>query len=290
MFEGVLTAIVTPFRKWVVDEEALRSHIEDQIAAGIHGLVPCGTTGESPTLSPEEQRSVIKITIDQVKKRVVVIPGTGNNNTKFSLEMTQWAKANGADGALVITPYYNKPPQRGLYEHFKTIATANIPLVLYNVPSRTNVSLEPSTLKELEKIPNIVALKEATGSMELDKEFIRAGGGRITLLSGDDATFFDLLEIGGKGCISVASNIVPQKLVTLFNLFLKGKKEEAKKINQKLMPLMKGLFIETNPIPVKHALSLMGKMTAELRLPLVPMEENHLATLKEILRREELIS
>ncbi|HLB59019.1 MAG TPA: 4-hydroxy-tetrahydrodipicolinate synthase [Bdellovibrionota bacterium] len=290
MFEGVLTAIVTPFRKGVVDEEALRSHIEDQIAAGIHGLVPCGTTGESPTLSPEEQRSVIKITIDQVKKRVVVIPGTGNNNTKFSLEMTQWAKANGADGALVITPYYNKPPQRGLYEHFKTIATANIPLVLYNVPSRTNVSLEPSTLKELEKIPNIVALKEATGSMELDKEFIRAGGGRITLLSGDDATFFDLLEIGGKGCISVASNIVPQKLVTLFNLFLKGKKEEAKKINQKLMPLMKGLFIETNPIPVKHALSLMGKMTAELRLPLVPMEENHLATLKEILRREELIS
>src|SRR3990167_4390711 len=235
MFEGVLTAIVTPFRKWVVDEEALRSHIEDQIAAGIHGLVPCGTTGESPTLSPEEQRSVIKITIDQVKKRVVVIPGTGNNNTKFSLEMTQWAKANGADGALVITPYYNKPTQRGLYEHFKTIATANIPLVLYNVPSRTNVSLEPSTLKELEKIPNIVALKEATGSMELDKEFIRAGGGRITLLSGDDATFFDLLEIGGKGCISVASNIVPQKLVTLFNLFLKGKKEEAKKINQKLM-------------------------------------------------------
>jgi len=290
MFEGVSTAIITPFCDGKIDESALRQHIEEQIEAGINGIVPCGTTGESPTLSAEEKKEVIEICIDQAKGRVPIIAGTGNNNTKTSREMTEWAKGAGVDGALIITPYYNKPTQKGLYEHFKRVASVGLPVVIYNVPSRTSVSIEPETVKSLSEIKNIVAIKEATGSNELGKEFLRVTNERITLLSGDDGTFLNLLQIGAKGCISVASNVIPKQMVKLYEEFKDGSTEKAKEINEQILPLIKGLFIETNPIPVKHALALMGKMTNELRLPLCEMEEGHLKTLKELLKNQGLIS
>ncbi|MFC2075145.1 4-hydroxy-tetrahydrodipicolinate synthase [Bdellovibrionota bacterium] len=283
MFEGVSSAIPTPFLNGEVDEKALRQHIEEQLEAGIHGIVPCGTTGESPTLSLSEKKRVIEITIDQVNNRAYVIAGTGTNNTKESVELTKWAKEAGANGALVITPYYNKPTQRGLFEHFKTIAATDIPIVLYNVPSRTSVSLDPGTLEQLSDIKNIVAIKEATGSMKLGSEFLRASNGKITLLSGDDGTFLELLKTGGKGCISVVSNVAPKEMVEMYNAFKNNDRTRAEEINKELTPLMDALFIETNPIPTKQTLALMGKMGAELRLPLCEMNDENLGKLKEVL-------
>jgi 4-hydroxy-tetrahydrodipicolinate synthase len=290
MFEGIFTAIVTPFKNGVIDQKAYERLVEEQIKAGVHGIVPCGTTGESPTLSKDEKKTLISLTVKIVKGRVQVIAGTGSNCTRTSVEMTSWAKKAGADGALAVVPYYNKPTQKGLYLHYKEVASVGIPIVVYNVPSRTITSITPETLGRLSsELRDIVAIKEATGDMELDKKFLELTKGKVDLLSGDDGTFFDFMKIGGKGCISVVSNVVPKEMIEIYNLCMKKDVDKAGALNKKLEPLIKALFIESNPIPVKHALHLMGKIGAELRLPLSSMEENNLAKLKTVLKDMGLI-
>jgi len=290
MFEGAITALVTPFKNGEVDYDKLEELIEFQISKGIHGLVPCGTTGESATLSFDEHKKVVKRTVEIVKKRVFVIAGSGSNNTTESIELTQFAKEVKADGALVITPYYNKPTQEGLYLHFKKIAeTVNIPIVIYNVPGRTGVNILPQTLKRLKDIPNIVAIKEASGNVNQAEEFIYEAGDKITLLSGEDSLYFPLLAIGGKGVISVLSNIIPDKMAEIYNKFKANKFEEARKLFYEIFPLTKSMFYETNPIPVKTALKLMGKLNGELRLPLCPLSQENEERLKKDLKKFNLI-
>lgn len=271
MFEGIYVAIPTPFKNGKVDTEALKNHIEFLIENGVDGIVPCGTTGESATLSYEEHEEVIALTIEQAKGRVKVIAGTGSNSTSEAIRLTKFAEEVKADGALLITPYYNKPNQEGLYRHFKAVAEAvSIPIVLYNVPGRTGVNMLPETVARLSEIDNIVAIKEATGSTNVTTEIINLCGDKIEVLSGDDLTFFPLLSVGAKGVISVTANVVPNRMVEMYKAFTSGDFEKASKIHRELYPLSKVLFIDTNPIPVKTALSMMGRMEKEFRLPLCP--------------------
>jgi 4-hydroxy-tetrahydrodipicolinate synthase len=286
MFEGVYVAIPTPFKNGKVDENALKEHIEFLIENGVDGIVPCGTTGESATLSYEEHEEVIAFTVEQVKGRVKVIAGTGSNSTKEAIKLTKFAEEIKADGALLITPYYNKPNQEGLYRHFKAVAEAvSIPIVLYNVPGRTGVNMLPETVARLSEIDNIVAIKEATGSTNVATEIVNLCGEKITVLSGDDQTFFPLLSVGAKGVISVTANVVPDRVVEMYREFKNGNWEKASQIHRELYPLSKVLFIDTNPIPVKTALWMMGRMEKEFRLPLCPTtpekEERIRETLKE---------
>lgn len=288
-FKGVYTALVTPFQNQKVDEGALRSLVDWQIEQGIDGLVACGTTGESATLSLEEKKSVIRIIIDEAKNRVPVIAGTGTNNTANSIELTKWAKDHGASGALVVTPYYNKPSQQGLYRHFEALSNIGLPLILYNVPGRTSVSLTPQTIGQLSEIENIVAIKEATGSLSFASEVIQETGERIGLISGDDFTFLPLLSLGAEGVISVVSNITPALFKELYTTFQKGDLSSARSIHFRLYPLIQALFIETNPVPVKTALFFMKKIALEFRLPLCEMEPKNVEHLKVTLRKCELI-
>ena len=286
MFEGIYVAIPTPFKNGKVDERALRGHIEFLIENGVDGIVPCGTTGESATLSYEEHEEVIAITIDQCKGRVKVIAGTGSNSTEEAIRLTKFAEEVKADGALLITPYYNKPNQEGLYLHFKAVAEAvSIPIVLYNVPGRTGVNMLPETVARLSEIENIVAIKEATGSTNVATEIVNLCGDKITVLSGDDLTFFPLLSVGAKGVISVTANVVPDKMVEMHKKFVEGDIKGAMELHHWLYPLSKVLFIDTNPIPVKTALSFMGKMEKEFRLPLCPTTPEKEAKIKEVLTR-----
>lgn len=290
MFKGAIVAIVTPFKKGEVDEEGLRELIEFQIKNGTHGIVPCGTTGESATLSHEEHKRVVEIAIDAVRGRVPVIAGTGSNNTTEALELTRHAKTAGADGALLITPYYNKPTQEGLYQHFKKVAEEiPIPILPYNVPGRTACNMLPETVARLSEIPNIVGIKEATGSLQQISEIIRLCGDKITVLSGDDFTVLPILAVGGKGVISVVSNIVPKDMANLCNTFESGEYEESRRLFYKLLPLCKAMFYETNPIPVKTALEMMGKISGEFRLPLTPMSETNREKLKSDLTHYGLL-
>ncbi|MBI2645455.1 MAG: 4-hydroxy-tetrahydrodipicolinate synthase [Deltaproteobacteria bacterium] len=294
-FKGVITALVTPFKNNQIDEDSLRDLIDWQIENGIHGLVACGTTGESATLSFEEKKRVIQIIIEQSNKRVPVIAGTGTNNTQESVNLTQWAKDAGADGALCVTPYYNKPTQKGLFRHYSAISDVGLPVILYNVPSRTSVSLTLETLKRLSQNENIVAIKEATGSLDfgsqilMDSRFHGNDIHKISLISGDDFTFLPLLSIGAQGVISVVSNIVPKAFSELYSAFVNNDLETAQKIHFKLYPLIQSLFIETNPIPTKTALSLMKKTALEFRLPLCEMSPKNSETLKLTLKNLELI-
>jgi len=284
MFKGAFSALVTPFKNGEFDEESYRNLIEWQIEQGINGLVPVGTTGESATLSHEEHRQVVKTCVEAVKKRVPVIAGAGSNCTKESLELVEFAKEVGADAALLVTPYYNKPTQEGLYQHYKTIAEkTGFPLVPYNVPGRTSVNLLPKTVARLAEIKNIVAIKEASGSLKQISEIISLCGDKITVLSGDDFTCLPTLSIGGKGVISVASNVAPKEMASLCGAFFEGNLKKAQELHFKLFPLFQAMFLETNPIPVKTALGLMGKIEPEIRLPLCPMNEVNLAKLKEVL-------
>ncbi len=286
MFEGIYVAIPTPFKNGKVDEEALRGHIEFLIENGVDGIVPCGTTGESATLSYEEHEEVIAITIDQCKGRVKVIAGTGSNSTEEAIRLTKFAEEVKADGALLITPYYNKPNQEGLYLHFKAVAEAvSIPIVLYNVPGRTGVNMLPETVARLSEIENIVAIKEATGNTNVTTEIVNLCGDRITVLSGDDLTFFPLLSVGAKGVISVTANVVPDKMVEMYKKFVEGDIKGAMELHHWLYPLSKVLFIDTNPIPVKTALSFMGKMEKEFRLPLCPTTPEKEEKIKEVLTK-----
>ena len=290
MFKGAITAIVTPFKNGQLDEEAYRELIEFQIQGGIHGIVPCGTTGESATLSHTEHKRVVETCIDQVKKRVVVIAGTGSNNTAESLELTKHAQEAGADAALMITPYYNKPTQEGLYQHFKTIADrTRIPIVVYNVPSRTSVNLLPETVARLGEFPNIVAIKEATGDLKQCAKVAQLCSDNITMLSGDDFTTLPLLAIGGKGVISVVSNIVPQDMAGMCEAFMKGDLVTARQLHYKMWPLMEAMFFETNPTPAKSALKMMGKITGEVRQPLCPLSPASEDKLRQVLQRYGLI-
>jgi 4-hydroxy-tetrahydrodipicolinate synthase len=284
MFQGSIVAIVTPFKNDKLDEEALSNLIEWHITEGTNAIVPCGTTGESATLEYDEHYRVIDLTIQVVKGRVPVIAGTGANSTSETIIMTRKAKELGADGALLVAPYYNKPTQEGLYRHYKTIAEAvDIPQVLYNVPGRTAVNVLPETVARLADIRNIVAIKEATGNMAQVSELIRLCGDKITVLSGDDFTTFNLMLLGGKGTISVSANVAPNDVSAMCRALLKGNVDEARKLHFKLEPLNKAMFIETNPISVKTALSLMGKIHEEMRLPLCEMSSENREKLKNVL-------
>lgn len=290
MFKGAITALVTPFKNGKVDTNALKNLIEFQIVKGINGLVPCGTTGEAPTLSYDEHKKVIELTVKYVKKRVPVIAGTGANSTEEAIELTEFAKKVGADGALLVCPYYNKPSQEGLYKHFKKIAeTVDIPIVLYNIPGRTGVNMLPETVAKLAKIPNIVGIKEASGSLEQVTEIIKNTGEDFVVLSGDDVLTLPMLALGGKGVISVASNIIPDKIAKMVSLYLNKKVEEARKIHYEYYDFMKAMFFETNPVPVKTAMGLMKMIMPEVRLPLCEMNETNLNKLKTVLKGYKLI-
>lgn len=290
MFGGAIVAIVTPFRNGKVDEQALRKLIEEQIAAGTDGIVPCGTTGESTTLSHEEHDRVIEMTIDAVRKRVPVIAGTGSNSTAEALRLTRHAWEAGADGALLVCPYYNRPTQEGLYQHYRTIAEeVPIPIIIYNIPGRTGTNLLPETLVRLAKIKNIVGVKEASGSLKQMSDVIQLCGSDFDVLSGDDIFTLPLLAIGGKGVISVISNIVPADMAEMVDVFAAGDLEQARTLHYRMAPLIDVLFIETNPIPVKAALAMMGKIEYELRLPLCRMSEKNEGTLKKVMQDYGLI-
>lgn len=290
MFSGSIVAIVTPFKDGKTDEEAYRDLIEFQIENDTSAIVPCGTTGESATLSMEEHARVVEIAVNAVNKRVPVIAGTGGNNTKEAVELTRHAKKVGADATLQVTPYYNKPTQEGLYRHFKTIAKeASLPQVLYNVPGRTSVNLLPETVARLAHISEVVAIKEASGNLSQMAEIVRMAGDNITLLSGDDNLTLPVLSLGGTGVVSVIANIVPKATADLVNAWNNGNIEMARTLFFKLLPLCQAMFYETNPIPVKTSLSLMGKIEIDLRLPLAPMASDNLEKLKMILSSYDLI-
>jgi len=290
MFKGAITAIVTPFKNGQFDEAAYRELIEFQIKGGIHGIVPCGTTGESATLSHAEHKRVVETCIDQVKKRVMVIAGTGSNNTAESLELTQHAEAAGADAALMITPYYNKPTQEGLYQHYKTVASnTRIPIVVYNVPSRTSVNLLPETVARLAELPTIKGIKEATGDLKQCAKVLQLCGDKITVLSGDDFTVLPLLAVGGMGVISVTSNVAPGDMAGMCNAFFAGDLAQARALHYKMWPLMEAMFFETNPTPAKTALKMMGKITGEVRQPLCPLSEANEDKLRQVMQKYGLI-
>jgi len=289
--KGAFTALVTPFKDGQIDEEKYREHIEWQIEKGIHGLVPCGTTGESATMSHDEHKRAIKICVEQVNGRVPVIAGTGSNNTKEAIELTTFAKEVGADAALVITPYYNKPTPNGLILHYKEIAkAAPMPIIVYNVPGRTGTNLLPQTLYEIKKnVPEVIGIKEASGNIRQASDILELCGEDFLVLSGDDFITFPMLAIGGRGVISVVSNIVPDKVAEMCNAFFEGNIEDAKKLHYELAPLCRAMFFETNPIPVKTSLHLMGRMKLELRLPLCEMKPENREKLEKVLKDAGLI-
>lgn len=292
MIHGSMVAIVTPFRNGKIDEKALKDLIEFQIENGTHGIVPCGTTGESPTLSHEEHEYVIELTVNAVAKRVPVIAGTGSNSTKEAIRLTRFAKEIGADATLLVVPYYNKPTQEGLYLHFKQIATqVNIPIILYNIPGRTGVNMTPKTIARLAgDFKNIIGVKEATGSIPQASKILHLCAKDFLLLSGEDSINLPLLAIGGRGFITVTANIAPKDVADLYNHFNNGEFEKARDLHYKLLPLNEALFIETNPIPVKAALSMMDKIKYEYRLPLSEMTPGHYEELKTVLSDYGLIS
>jgi 4-hydroxy-tetrahydrodipicolinate synthase len=290
MFTGALTALVTPFKDGKIDEEALRRLVEFQIKNGTNGLVPCGTTGESATLSHGEHNRVIDITIEKAKGRVPVVAGTGSNSTAETVTLTKHAQEAGADAALLISPYYNKPSQDGLYEHYRIVAgEVDLPLIVYNVPGRTALNMLPETVARLSEIKNIIGIKEATADLEQVSEVIEYSREGFCVLSGDDSTTFPLLAVGGHGVISVTSNIAPGDVADMCRLFLSGKVEEARRLHYKLQPLNRAMFVETNPVPVKTALSMMGMVTGELRLPLVGLSEGNRRKVQQALKSYGLI-
>lgn len=290
MFHGSIVAIVTPFRNGAVDEEKLRELVEFQIENGTDAIVPCGTTGESSTLSYEEHDRVIEVVVEQVKKRVPVIAGTGSNSTREAIEITQHAKELGADGALLVTPYYNKPSQEGLFLHYKAVADAvALPQILYNVPGRTGVNLMPETVARLAQHNNIVAIKEATGSLQQASEVLALCGDKLDVLSGDDFITLPIMAAGGKGVISVTANIMPKEIASMVDAFNAGNLEEARRLHLHLLKISNAMFLESNPVPVKTAVSLMGKCNDEVRLPLAPLMEANKAKLVAIMKEYKLI-
>ncbi len=291
MFKGSMVAIVTPFDgQGRFDAEAYRRLIEFQIENGTDAIIPCGTTGESATLDYKEHDRVIQVCIDQVKKRLPVIAGTGSNSTTEAIELSQHAKEMGADGVLLVSPYYNKPSQEGIYQHYKAIAEAvALPQVLYNVPGRTGMNMEAKTTIRLAEFKNIVAIKEASGNLTQVSEILAEAEGKIDILSGDDFLTLPMMACGAKGVISVTANIAPKQVKALVAAVGKGNWEEAKKLHLALLDLHNAMFIESNPVPVKTSLGLMGKAQAHVRLPLVAMQPATLEKLKSVLKKHKLI-
>jgi 4-hydroxy-tetrahydrodipicolinate synthase len=291
MFKGSIVAIVTPFKEGKIDEKTFKDLIEFQIKNKTAGIVPCGTTGESATLSFEEHQRLVEITVEQVRKRIPVIAGTGSNSTSEAIMLTKHAAKAGADASLQVSPYYNKPTQRGLYEHFKAIAEAvDIPIILYNIASRTAVNIEPETVAKLaSECKNIVGIKEASGNLEQMSRIKAMCPKDFVLLSGDDSLTLPVLSIGGKGVISVVANIVPKDVAEMISAFENKDIEKARNLHYKLLPLVKAMFIETNPIPVKTAMGLLKMCGPELRLPLCSMSQENLEKLKKALREYGLL-
>jgi len=281
MFKGSIVALVTPFKNGTVDKEKLKELVEWHIENGTNAIVPCGTTGESATLTHDEHNEVVETVIDAVNKRIPVIAGTGSNNTKEAIILTKHAKDVGADAALVIAPYYNKPTQNGLYEHFKAIAeNVDIPIMLYNIASRTGVNMEPGLVQKLSLINNIAAIKEASGSLSQMSDVIELCGHEFSLMSGDDALTLPVMSLGGTGVISVVANIVPRDVSNLVKSFVEGDIKKAQEYHYKLSNLVKAMFIETNPIPVKKAMALMGLCSDEMRMPMTEMLPENVEKLK----------
>lgn len=283
MFKGSIVAIITPFKDGALDEQKLRKLVQFQIENGTNGIVPCGTTGESPTLTPEEHARVVEVVCEEAKGKVSVIAGTGSNSTAEAIEYTQHAKDTGADGALIVTPYYNKPTQKGLYLHFKAIADAvDIPIILYNIEGRTARNIETPTVQKLaQDCKNIIGVKEASGSLEQVRSVREVCGEDFIILSGDDSLTLDIMDLGGVGIISVIANIIPNDVVRMVDTYNAGNKDEARAMHKKMANLVSSMFIETNPIPIKKAAELLGLCSGELRLPLCDMDEENLAVIKQ---------
>ena len=284
MFHGTMTALVTPFANGKIDEEAFRAHLDRQIEAGVDAVVPAGTTGEAATLSFDEHKHLINITVQHVGGRIPVIAGTGSNNTAESIELTQAAKELGADAALLISPYYNKPTQEGIYQHYRAVAEAvHLPQIIYNVPGRTNSNILPETVARLADIPNIIGIKDATADMAQLTRTYMACGDKMDFFSGDDATVLPFMQLGGTGVISVVSNIAPRTMRQLTEAMRNGNHDIARKAHFALQDLTDALFVCANPIPVKAACSLLGWMENELRLPLTPLANGELDDLRTVM-------
>lgn len=289
MFQGSLVALVTPFQNGQVDYQKLKELVEFHVKNGTQGIVPCGTTGESATLSFDEHERIIGEVVSMVAGRIKVLAGAGSNNTMEALRLTKHAKKMGADGALLITPYYNKPTPAGLYRHYQLIAEAvDIPIIMYNVPSRTGISILPETVARLSEIKNIVGIKEASGSLDQTTQILQLCN--ITVLSGDDSLTLPIMSVGGKGVISVVANVVPADTAALTRYCLEGNFDAARKCHYKLFPLCKGMFFETNPIPVKTAMRMLGRINGEMRLPLCDMTKEHDDQLMRALKQYGLMS
>jgi len=290
-FQGSIVALVTPFRGGTVDEAKLKELVEMHVTQGTDGIVPCGTTGESPTLSHDEHRRVVEIVIEAARERLHVIAGTGSNATSEAISLTAHAKKAGATGALVVNPYYNKPTQEGLYRHFRAVADAvDIPILAYNIASRTAINVETDTLVRLVKdCPNIVGVKEASGSLDQMTQVILACGPDFSVLSGDDNLTLPLMSVGGRGVISVIANIVPRETAEMTHAALAGDWKLARELHLKLFPLARAAFMETNPIPVKEAMGMMGMLEPEFRLPMCPMGAANRERLKTILVQHGLL-
>jgi 4-hydroxy-tetrahydrodipicolinate synthase len=285
IFQGSLVAMVTPFNDGRVDEAKLRDLVEFHVANGTDGLVPCGTTGESPTLTHEEHKRVVEIVIQQARDRIPVVAGTGSNSTAEAIELTHHAAQAGAAGALLVTPYYNKPTQQGLYAHFRAIAQAvpDLPLIVYNIQGRTAVNVETETLARLAEIPNIVGVKEASGSLDQMTAVILACRSDFTVLSGDDNLTLPLMSVGGRGVISVVANFLAREVADVTHAALEGDWKRARDLHLKLYPVCKAMFIETNPIPVKEAMAMLGMIRAEWRLPMCAMTPANREKLRQAL-------
>ena len=290
-FQGSMVAMVTPFRDGGVDDAKIREMVDFHVKNGTDAIIPCGTTGESPTLSHAEHKRVVEVTVEAAAGRVPVVAGTGSNSTAEAIDLTRHAKEAGANGVLMVCPYYNKPTQKGLIAHYTAVAEAvDIPIILYNVPGRTGVNMLPETVAMLAAAPNIVAIKEASGSLEQMTEVISLCGDRMTVVSGDDTLTLPLMAVGGTGVISVIANILPKETAEMTRAALNGDWKRAKEIHLRIFPLCKAMFYETNPIPVKTAMHLLGRLNGELRLPLAPMSDANRDKLAKALKAYGLLS
>ena len=290
MFEGVFTALVTPFRAGAVDEAALRALIERQIEAGVDGLVPCGSTGEAATLSHEEHRRVVEQTVEAVRGRVQVLAGAGSNSTRESIELTRHAREAGADGALLISPYYNKPTQEGIVAHFAAVAReGGLPLVVYNIPARTASNILPATMAHLAELEGVVGVKEACGDLAQISHVVALCPEGFSVLSGDDALILPVIAVGGRGVISTTSNVAPRAIVELVGTARRGELARARALHLHLLPLFDALFCETNPIPVKAALALLGWIDDEIRLPLTPLGAANRERVRAVLKEQGIL-
>jgi 4-hydroxy-tetrahydrodipicolinate synthase len=290
MFNGAISALITPFRDGIIDEAALRDLVEWEIQSGVDGVVPCGSTGESATLSHAEHERVVKVVIEQARKRVPVIAGAGSNSTSEAIRLTTYAREAGADAALLLSPYYNKPTQEGIYKHYKMIAASvDLPLIVYNIPGRTASNILPETFARMCDIDQVAGIKESSGSLDQCSDILKFCGDRLTLLSGDDSLTLPLMAIGAKGVVSVVTNVMPREMHEMAAAALSGDFERARAIHFKLLPLMRALFQETNPIPVKQACAYMGKCTNEMRMPLTPMSQGPAERLRSVIKELSLI-